>query len=1063
MVRWLTTVGALYRRSSVAIPQRLGDFFCLALAATLCAPGSAALAQTKHPPVIAAIAYSFRVDKDRPAHTDSLIYTIRVWNDPLQADTLAGVEVEFFLPTFENGRFALQLATFHDAGRYPVTIDAAAGKITWQVGDLVRRPPPLRSDTATVVFSFHIAAVAEFSLSCGENPLTAIARVSFRTADGRRVYPGTPRAAESTLVLTPDLVAENLSVPLEPQRRGEPLTLRYDYANRGNVAAAASLCLRLPAGLRADSLQVTPDSITVTPASADSLCLNLGVIAAGVQQSVALRLLLPPDLPGDLDSLCFSATLITDCDLDLANNSFRSACAAIAPLDLLALTKQAVPQRAHVGDTLTFTLTVRNLDQRLTAWNLTVVDSVAPGLEVISADPPFSLANRVVRWQRPALAAGSAWSLRLVVRLTEQWLRQQSGDPCAIATLWNVAAVASTSALGAASPEAPQNLNNNRSAAAVVVEPPADLLEIFTIVDTLRTTGPAVLLPGDTLRFTLHYRNLSGQVSASATVIDSLPDPAFLQLLAPLPAGFRYDAAAHRLVRDRSSLAPAARDSASFLMLLQPAGSACENIVLHNRAVIQEDTQLDCNLANNASTTTLTVTGNRNLLQLTTLAPAAADPGAEILFTLHYQNLSAIPAVGVALQVDLAAALVVTAISDSGQLLSALRLAWHLGTLAPHAGGSVSWRATVRNTLRCEPEQITIIARLDAGVQDCVPEDNVSVTTLTLNATPPAERPHLAVYGLQLSDANGNGCAEPGEPLRLRLKFQNRSDTTARQIEFIGLAARWGAQTLPLPPPLALTAALAPNDTGYADFEFSLTANDFNATAFAISGKLAAGQFCTAAIDSALLRLPFCPLPNLVFKQVSLTDAPGNRDGLASEAEPLAALLVYQNESPVTADSVSLTLTLAPPHLELLESRPALALPLPLQLRGSLAAGQQDSVRLTLRYADFAPTEEMVALTASLTVSAFVPPVTVHTAIAIKQECFARPNPFIPDRHPEGVRFAPNDGQQVEIFDLHGNRRRALTTRERWDGRDDSGRACEPGLYVWTIAGHCRGTIVVVR
>lgn len=1063
MIRWLTTAGALCRRSSVSIPPRLGDFFCLALAAALFAPGSAAFAQTKQPPVIAAIAYSFRVDKDRPAHTDSLIYTIRVWNDPLQADTLAGVEVEFFLPSFENGRFALQLATFHDAGRYPVAIDAAAGKITWQVGNLVRRPPPLRSDTATVVFSFHIAAVAEFSLSCGENPLTAIARVSFRNAEGRRIYPGTPRAAESTLVLTPDLVAENLSVPLEPQRRGDPLKLRYDYANRGNVARAATLCLRLPAGLTADSLQVTPDSITVAPVSADSLCLNLGVIAAGVQQSVELSLLLPPDLPGDLDSLCLSATLITDCDLNLANNSFRNACAALAPLDLLTLTKQAVPPRARVGDTLTFTLTVRNLDQRLTAWNLTVVDSLAPGLEVISADSPFSLVNRVVRWQRPALAAGSAWPLRLVVRLTEEWLRQQPGNPCAVATLWNVAAVASTSALGAASPEAPQNLNNNRSAAAVVVEPPADLLEIFTIVDTLRSTGPAVLLPGDTLRFTLHYRNLTGPVAASVTVIDSLPDPAFLQLLAPLPAGFRYEAAAHRLVGDRSSLAPAARDSASFLMLLRPTGSACEDIVLHNRAVIQEAAQLDCNLANNASTTALTVVGNRNLLQLTTLAPAAADPGEEILFTLHYQNLSEIPATGVVLQVDLAEALAVTAISDSGRLLSALRLAWQLGTLAPHAGGSVSWRATVRNTVRCEPEQITIISRIDSEVQDCVLKDNVSVTAITLNATPPAERPQLAVYGLQLTDANGNGCAEPGEPLRLRLMFQNRGDSTARQIEFIDLFARWGTQTWPVPPPLALTAALAPNGTGYADFEFTLTANDFSATDLTFNGKLTAANFCAAAIDSALIRLRFCPLPNLVFKQVNLTDAPGNRDGLASEAEPLAALLVYQNESPVAADSVTLTLNLAPPHLELLESRPALALPLPLQLRRALAAGQQDSVRLTLRYADFAPAEAMVALTATLTGSAFVPPVTAHAAIAIKQECFARPNPFIPGRHPEGVRFAPNDGQQVEIFDLHGNRRRALTTRERWDGRDDSGRECEPGLYVWSIAGNCRGTIVVVR
>ncbi|MDZ7266997.1 MAG: DUF11 domain-containing protein [candidate division KSB1 bacterium] len=1028
----------------------------------ICLPASPVWPQAKHPPGLTAIAYTFRVDKERPAHTDSLIYTIRIWNDPLQADTLAGVEAEFFLPTFANGRFALQLSTFRYAGPYPVVVDATAGKITWQIGDLVRRRPPQSSDTATVVFSFHIAAVAEFSLNCGENPLTATARVSFRNGEGRRIYPGTPRAAESTLVLTPDLVAENLGVPAEPQRRGGLLRVRYDYANRGNVARAATLCLRLPAGLTADSVRVVPDSITITPAGADSICLALGVIAAGVSQSVTLRLPLPPDLPGDLDSLCLAGTLLTDCDRNPDNNFFRNTCAGIAPLDLLALAKQVVPQRARVGDTLTFTLTVRNLDPRLQAWHLAIVDTLAAGLQWLSADPPFHFANQIVTWQRPELMAGGTWTVHLTARLTEDWLRRQSGNPCAPATLHNAAVVTSTSAQGAASPESPLHLRNNRSTAAVVVEPPADLLEIFTTLDTLRHTGPAALLPGDTLRFTLHYRNRSGQITATATVIDSLPDPAFLQLLAPLPAGFLHDAAGNRLLRTDLRLPPAAHDSASFLLRFQPAGRACENLVVYNRARIHEATQLDCDLANNTSTTAVTLTGHRNLLQLTVPASAAADPGEEILFTVHYQNLSDISATGVIIQANLAAALQVTAISDSGQL-NALRLTWQLGTLAPHTGGSVFWRARVRDTLRCEAEQIPLVSSIMAEVEDCVPEDNAGVTTLTLNAPPPAARPHLAVYGLQVNDANHNGCAEAGEPLRLRLLFHNRASASAQRITFTNLHARWGAQSQPLPPPVFITAGLAPNDSGHADFEFVIAGNDLSATVLRISGEITAENFCAAALDSSLLHLRFCPLPNVVFKTVTLTDAPGNRDGLASEAELLEALVVCQNESPLTADSVTLTLHFAPPHLELLASRPALALPLPLRHRRALAAGQQDSVRLRLRYADFAPAEAVVALTATLALSAFTPPASAQAVLAIKQECYARPNPFIPARHPEGVRFAPNDGQQVEVFDLHGNRRRVLTTRGRWDGRDDAGRECEPGLYIWSVAGSCRGTIVLVR
>jgi hypothetical protein len=111
-----------------------------------------------------------------------------------------------------------------------------------------------------------------------------------------------------------------------------------------------------------------------------------------------------------------------------------------------------------------------------------------------------------------------------------------------------------------------------------------------------------------------------------------------------------------------------------------------------------------------------------------------------------------------------------------------------------------------------------------------------------------------------------------------------------------------------------------------------------------------------------------------------------------------------------------------------------------------------------------------VEVAASLQISiatASAPP----TDILVCHECYARPNPFIPSRHLDaaqnmyGVRFAPNDGQKVQIFDLQGNRIRTLNTREPWNGKDDSGRDCGAGVYLWVIQGEggCRGTIVVVR
>jgi hypothetical protein len=207
----------------------------------------------------------------------------------------------------------------------------------------------------------------------------------------------------------------------------------------------------------------------------------------------------------------------------------------------------------------------------------------------------------------------------------------------------------------------------------------------------------------------------------------------------------------------------------------------------------------------------------------------------------------------------------------------------------------------------------------------------------------------------------------------------------------------------------------------------------------------------------------FCPQPEVVLR-LDLNDAGGNNDGRASEREPLNLVAVAENTGPIPADSVDLFLTLAPLSFDVLQSNKIVPAGMPMHWRSRLAPGGRDSLFLQFQYEDFSAQDAFVAAAAHLQLSVIAgPQPPQNDQLVIQKDCHARPNPFLPTRHSGGVSFAPNDGQRVEIFDLQGNLIRAFVSPGPWDGRDENGRLCDPGFYVWKIEDACQGSIVVVR
>ncbi|MGH7492656.1 MAG: hypothetical protein ACREOO_09700 [bacterium] len=1038
-----------------------------AASALLAAPAAAGIRERAGANAPVSISYTFIVDKQRPEVDDNLFYTLTVWNDPLQSDTLRSIEAEFNLPRLENGNFALQPSSFQYAGTYPFTIDAAQGKVVWRVGDIIRHSPPQPDDTARIVFSFRLAEVSDFSLTCGENPITAFARVSFLQPDGQRIFPGTPRAAESTLFLTPDFVAERVDINPNQVQSGEILTLEYFFRNDGNVGREVSLCLRFPPGLDSDVLVgVLPDSIEIPAVQTDSLCLQLGFVSAGSARRIQLRIIATAAAAPPFDVLCFNGRLQTDCDIRPENNFFPPACATLAPLDLLAVQKRGDRASLRVGDTLHYSINFSNVALNVPAWNVTLTDTLPAGVDFITASQPYALANGILSWSRAQFPAGARDSVSFIVRIRADFYSNSAlGQACLGANLTNVATITSTAADASPSGESPSRMQNNRAAYTAFVEPLGDLLDLQLSVSALPPASLANLMPGDTLLYELRYFNRNDAITATnVTLIDTLPDAAYLQLL-QTPAGFVYDAADNVLRRDNFALVPLASQNTTYRMLLRDDVALCQTVTLGTRAAISEPSGWDCQLQNNIASNALTFVARANLLALAVQANATVVPGEEFEVVLQASNVSDLGASAVTLHNLLAPALAIVAINDGGVSSAPNQIRWELGALPPRQSRIISFRAHAPDSVNCAAITTGNLAWLESSPADCRTVDDTVRTTITILPTPLEQQPRLAVTSVRARDSNGDGCAEPGEKViaQITVVNSNAQDLIAQEITFIDPCALVAGTCATMTLIDLSPATLAPEDSAIATFEFVIRENNFSTQTITVSLGVAALGFCPAFVNNLpVTDLRFCPQPEVVLR-LDLNDANGNNDGLAAEKEPLNLVAITENTGPIPADSVDLYVTLAPLRFVVLQSNQTIPAEMPMHWRSRLAPGGRDSLFLQFQYDDFSAQDAVVAASAHVQVSAIAgPQPSQNDQLVIQKDCYARPNPFLPLRH-SGVSFAPNDGQRVEIFDLQGNLIRSFVSPGPWDGRDERGRLCDPGFYVWKIENACQGSIVVVR
>jgi uncharacterized repeat protein (TIGR01451 family) len=1032
------------------------------------------------PGQIASLRYSLTVDADTLKINSIVTYTIRIENTPGSADQLDSVVAFFKLPQLSTGRVLLKPPSFKLLeGEPPVgfpnnVVNLTNGQIRWDFLSISRSTPK------KIVFSFALEDIAKISFqSCGETYLTAT--LDIEASDrGVRVRPG-PRSVESILDVRPDMELGPISGDRAAQR-GRIVSYIIRYSNVGNVGDNATVCIKLPLGADAQNVRTAPDTIKKRMVTADSLCFDVGLVPAdSLVKTFVVRVPLMASISSQVDSVCISVLIASLCDTSEFNNGPRDRCIPLDPLDLLSLTKLATPAVVSVGDTVSYTIRYANLDSILTAYNLSVVDVLPSGTQFITADAPFQFSNNRITWRLDSLAARSSGELHYSVRVPLDFYRNQANAAACQGTfISNFAEITSTGAGGAPSPESSVKLDNNRAIRSVFVRPLGDLLALTVTVDTTRVNpAAAALLPGDTLTYNLRFRNNSSRLTATNAVLaDTLPDPQIVTLLTPSRlAGFVYEPASNRLVRRNLVLAPGQTGSVSFRVMIRTDVATCTAQNLFNRAGIRDSLEFDCDLANNADRDTVRMPATGDLLAVVLSANrrVIVDTLGQVSFTLDYRNTGTIAALNVVVadtlppELEFVSSAPAPSRSPGGNIFF-----WDIGTLARGGAGTILINARVRrNVATCDSLALRSRAGVSSSPADCNLGNNAAAAAVTLR-TDPAQQPQLVMMQPTLADfqdQNNDGCAEPGELITMRLQVRNISLIAATRPDTVKMRATLGTiQSFRFEP-----ATLSPGAVGTATFQIRTGESD-RLDSLALTGQITAAGFCPRPLSGKYCFKPRARIGVPAgLAPVSINDRDGNRNGCADDngGELLNVVVRYQNLSAIPADSVDLKVVVTPPGFALLGSnRNATrsgAAGDTFRIRVSLAPGQIDSLILKISYADFDAQQVMVTTTATLRVSTVAAPVVQSAALLVCRECYARPNPFIPSRHidpamnMDGVRFAPNDGQNVDIFDLQGNRVRRLRTNERWNGRDGGGKDCPAGVYLWVIEGHCRGTIVVVR
>lgn len=420
-------------------------------------------------------------------------------------------------------------------------------------------------------------------------------------------------------------------------------------------------------------------------------------------------------------------------DPDWGNNHVSTAVPAGPSADL-QLSKTASPASAAPGDTVTYTVTVRNAGPS-NASGVELADSLPSGLENATVAPAdaCTVAGADVSCTPGSIASGGSFTATVTATI----------DPAFTGSrLSNAAGVVSTTI----DPE----LSNNTATANVEVEAPAADLAVTKTTDT----DPVVA--GEPIRYTVTVSNDGPGEAVDATLSD------------PLPAELS-DARANT---DLGACTVAAGAVGCDLGTI-PAGAAATVVVeatvassatgqLTNTATATSSTP-DPNPGNNTATSTTEITASADLTISKVASTAAATNGDPISYTLVVANDGPSDATGVTVTDPLPADLVYDSCTtpQGTCAYAAGTLAYELGTLTAGQSVTLGYATTVSGL--APGARIVNTATVSSGTPDPVPANDSASYAVNVDAA----------ADLSLTKTASPSPAVAGEPVTFTLTAHN--------------------------------------------------------------------------------------------------------------------------------------------------------------------------------------------------------------------------------------------------------------------------------------------------
>ena len=476
-----------------------------------------------------------------------------------------------------------------------------------------------------------------------------------------RVFSNISTPLVESTVRSPDLALAKTHTGT-PVRGGRVVyQLTVANAGDGRTRGTTTVTDTLPAGLVADGVP-SGTGWTCTLTNRVVGCSRSDVLAAGASFPViSVPTRVAQTAP---ESLINGASVDTPGDANASNDAATDPLGASSNADL-AVTKTASSATAAVGQSLTFTLGVRNAGPT-DATGVTLADTLPAGL-VPAAAPGCTISGQSVTCAIGALASGASASRTVTATVTMAGAGR---------TLDNT-----VTGIGN---EPDLNASDNTATASVTVAPEADLhLE--------KAIAPSPLVSGGPVRFTLTLRNDGPSPATNVVVADPIPLGVGGVTLTTDPAGATCAVTAGTASCTFARVEAGATVRVEIAGTLAAAGGPARTL---SNTATASGAERDPDPADNTATAAAPLTESADLRLAKTAAPASVRAGEQITYTLALENRGPSVARATVLTDRLPAA-IAPGPAPAGCTLVAGLLTCPLGDLAPGATRTVQVGGTV--------------------------------------------------------------------------------------------------------------------------------------------------------------------------------------------------------------------------------------------------------------------------------------------------------------------------------------------------------------------------------